>query len=45
MYQKKGVGIGLGVAPVLCEILLAKVDRFIESSFEGTDVVNIFRCV
>lgn len=43
--QKSGVCNGAGVAPVLSDILQAKVDSDINSHVQGTEVDNIFRYV
>ncbi|MDD9361451.1 MAG: reverse transcriptase domain-containing protein, partial [Anaplasma sp.] len=43
--QKKGICIGSCVAPVLCDIFLAKCDRAIANTISSTHVSHIFRYV
>lgn len=43
--QKKGICIGSCVAPVLCDIFLAKCDRDIANTIAGAHVTRIFRYV
>ncbi|XP_065288624.1 uncharacterized protein [Dermacentor albipictus] len=43
--QRNGICIGSCVAPILCDIFLAKVDRFLDRSFLGGFVLKVFRYV
>ena len=43
--QKSGICIGSSVAPILCDIFLASVDRSVNARLADSEVISIFRYV